>query len=71
MLRLYMRKQINFIIIFFCIVSSVSAKEPLVARLESTISNEIQKFAIGNYTFICKPYGVITLQSINTIQVEF
>lgn len=53
-----------FVIIYFCIVGSVIAKEPVLAILGNTYSNEIQKFGIGNYSFECKPYGVITLEKL-------
>ncbi len=64
MLKLYMRKKIIFAMICFCIINNLGAKEPLLARLEGTISNEIQKFGIQNYTFECKPYGILTLEAL-------
>ncbi len=42
----------------------LSAEEPIVAKYESAISNETQRFSIGTYSFLCKPYGVITLESL-------
>ena len=51
---------------FFCIgsLNTLDADEPIIAKYESTISNEAQRFSIGTYSFLCKPYGVITLESL-------
>ena len=35
-----------------------------IAELKSVNSNDIQKFRIGMYGFICQPYGVVTLEEV-------
>jgi hypothetical protein len=35
-----------------------------MAILNNVISNETQKFSIGNYSFICEPYGILTLEKL-------
>lgn len=64
MLKSYMRKKIAFVIIYFLIVLCLDAKEPLLARLEDIVSNETQKFGLENYTFECKPYGVLSIEAL-------
>jgi hypothetical protein len=64
MLKSHMRTKTVFAIICICITSTIIAKEPLLAMLENTLSNEIQKFGINNYSFKCKPYGVLTLERL-------
>lgn len=59
-----MRKKKLFAIICLLLTSTIIAKEPLLAMLEDTLSNEIQKFGVGNYTFKCVPYGVLTLEKL-------
>jgi len=59
-----MIKKITFIIICFCLFGSLSAKEPIIATLRSVLSNEVQKFSIGKYSFYCEPYGVMTLEKL-------
>jgi len=59
-----MRKKITFTIFCIYITSCLGAKEPLIAMLDNIVSNEIQKFGIGNYTFECKTYGVLTLETL-------
>ena len=43
---------------------TLSAKEPVLAKYEGAISNATQYFSIGTYSFLCKPYGLITLESL-------
>ncbi len=50
--------------ICFYIIISLDASELVLARLENTMSNEKQKFGIANYTFDCKVYGVLTLETL-------
>lgn len=62
-----MSKLIYFFIllsVFLSPLSSVYAKEPTMAILNSIISNESQKLSIENYSFICSPYGVLTLEKL-------
>ncbi len=59
-----MRKIVIIIIISFYMLNNLSAKEPLLARYEALISNDIQIFGIRNYTFRCKTYGIATLETL-------
>lgn len=59
-----MHKFIFLIFIHISILTSINAKEPTLATLISVISNDTQKFGIGNYSFYCSPYGVITLERL-------
>lgn len=43
---------------------NLEAKEPTLAILKNIDSNDFQKFSIKNSSFICQPYGVITLEEI-------
>ncbi len=58
-------KNYIFISLFFILNISIYAKEPTLAILRSVQSNEYQKFSIGMYEFICRPYGVLTLQQLH------
>jgi hypothetical protein len=60
MLRLYMYKYF----IFFLFTPFVLANEPTLAKMVSVDSNELQKLSIANYSFYCRPYGVITLDRL-------
>ena len=42
----------------------LSAKEPTVVILDNVISNEVQEFRIGEYSFRCIPYGVLSLERL-------
>jgi len=61
-----MRKIIIYSIIYINILSNLVAKEPLLAILDTIVSNETQIFSIKNFTLECKPYGVITLEKLYT-----
>jgi len=56
------------IIIFFLFQiyfsSFLNAKEPVLATLLDVISNSTQKFTMLNFTFYCKPYGVLSIDTI-------
>jgi len=42
----------------------LEAKEPNLAILKNIDSNDFQRFSIKNSSFICEPYGVLTLEII-------
>jgi len=44
--------------------SVLLAKEPNLAILQSVVSNDTQKFSQGKSHFVCKPYGVVTLEQL-------
>ncbi len=50
-----------FILLFF---SSLYAKEPLIARLQHIYSNSTLKFQVEQTEFICKTYGVVSLDEL-------
>ena len=71
MLELDMLRKINILIFYTLLGTELCAKEPLLATLNTTLSNEIQKFTIGSYTFECKVHGVITLETLyNSSKVD-
>ncbi|MEA1956494.1 MAG: hypothetical protein U9N02_08380 [Campylobacterota bacterium] len=43
---------------------SLSAKEPILAILKNINSNDLQQFTLQNYSFYCRPYGIVTLEDI-------
>lgn len=53
-----------FLILFLYPFFTLKAQEPIVAVLVDVSSNQYQKFQIANSTFICKPYGVITINKL-------
>ena len=64
MLKLYMLRKTNIFILYIFLCISLDAKEPVLAVLNNSISNQVQIFGIGKYTFECRPYGLITLEKI-------
>jgi len=64
MLKSFMRVKITIIFTCLFILSGLNANEPLLARLETSISNEKQIFGIDSFTFTCTPYGVIALEKL-------
>ncbi|MEA3371472.1 MAG: thermonuclease family protein [Campylobacterota bacterium] len=47
--------------LFLELFLTLKAQEPTLGQLVNVYSNQYQKFKIGNFSFTCKPYGVITL----------
>jgi hypothetical protein len=64
MLELDMLRKINILILYTFLATGLCAKEHLLAILNTAVSNEIQKFGIGNYTFECRAYGVVVLETL-------
>lgn len=62
-----MNKILYFLIIMTLFVPSFYAKEPTLAILRAVYSNASQKFSISNYSFMCKPYGVVTIDELYAI----
>lgn len=62
MLKSYMNKL--FFIFPIVFINLLMASEPILAILTSVSSNGTQRFTIGNNSFECKPYGVITLDTL-------
>ena len=59
-----MLRKINIFIFYILFSLSLEAKEPILAILNDIVSNEVQKFSIGSYTFECKAYGVLSLETV-------
>jgi len=52
------------LILLFFIIFSLNAKEPILARLTNVVANDIQRFSIGNSSFICEVYGVVSIEKV-------
>ena len=66
MLELEMLKKIIFFVIYVCLTTFLNAREPFVAVLFNVVSNETQLFNSGGYDFCCKPYGILTLETLHS-----
>jgi len=64
MLEYFMPKFIPIFIFPVLLLLSLHAKEPMMAILQNVISNEMQKFTFGNYSFVCEAYGVVSLEKL-------
>jgi len=64
MLKSHMLRKINIYIFYILLSLPIDAKEPTLAILNNTISNAIQEFGIGDYSFECRSYGVLTLEKM-------
>jgi len=56
--------------IFILCFSVLSAKEPTLAILKNVYTNNIQKFSIGNYNYICKAYGIVSIEDLYNTSIE-
>jgi len=59
-----MNKILYFLILITIYTPFIDAKEPTLAILRAIYSNAEQKFSIAQYSFLCKPYGVITVDEL-------
>ena len=59
-----MNKILYFLIISILFSPLAFSKEPTLAILKAIYSNSNQKFSIRQYTFLCKPYGIVTLDEL-------
>lgn len=59
-----MPKFISIFTLPVLLILSLHAKEPMMAILQNVISNEMQKFTFGNYSFVCEAYGVVSLEKL-------
>ncbi len=59
-----MHKIIYFLLLQLFISTMLSAKEPTLVTLNAVLSNGVQKFTLGNYSFYSRPYGILTLQNL-------
>jgi len=59
-----MKKILNFLIILILCSSFVYSSEPTIATLRAVYSNSSQKFNIKQYEFLCKAYGVISVEDL-------
>ncbi len=42
----------------------LNAQEPTMAMVSHIYDNTYQKFQVSGYSFICKPYGIVTIESL-------
>ncbi|MFA6195065.1 MAG: thermonuclease family protein [Sulfurimonas sp.] len=59
-----MNKIIYFFLLYSLLLNSLNAKEPTLAILLSIDSNSFQRFNIEKNNFICRPYGILTLEEL-------
>ncbi len=59
-----MHRIIYFFILLIFLIYPLNAKEPVMAILDGVVANGIQKFTFAQYSFYCKPYGVLTLEML-------
>jgi hypothetical protein len=64
MLESFMHKFYTIFLLLFFSPLLIIAKEPFYAEVVNLIANDMQEFSYGNIQFICKPYGVITIDEI-------
>jgi len=57
-----MNKILAMFFIFF--LGFVDAKEPFLAILKKVYTNNLQTFRYKEFSFVCKPYGVLTLEEL-------
>jgi len=50
--------------ILFLLSISLNAKEPVMAILKNVYTNDEQQFTYMNYSFLCQPYGIVSLEDI-------
>jgi hypothetical protein len=59
-----MYKIVYFLVFGLYMNTFLYAKEPYLAILDNVVSNEIQEFHTAGYSFICKPYGVLSIEEL-------
>jgi len=59
-----MHKIVYIFILYLLLPFFLYAKEPVLAILDSVDSNGLQMFHIRDYSFVCRAYGVLTLQKL-------
>lgn len=59
-----MKKIIYIFVLQLIILTNIYAKESTLATLTNILSNELQEFRISQNSFICKPYGIVTLEKL-------
>jgi len=52
------------LIFIFLITVSLDAKEPTLAILKNVYSNDNQQFTYQNYSFTCRPYGIVSIEDV-------
>lgn len=59
-----MYKIISVFFLQLFILLSCQAQEPALGMLRAVQANDMQKFSFGNTHFICKAYGIISLEEL-------
>jgi len=54
----------NIIFLFLINISFLNAKEPTLAILKNVYANDVQQFTYHNYSFMCRPYGVVSIEDV-------
>ena len=70
MLKSHMLKKIQILLSSLLLSFSLDAKEPLLGKLTSVNSNEMQSFNISKLNLTCSPYGVLTLERLYEISAD-
>jgi hypothetical protein len=65
---LFKRLIIAYISIFF--FTALNAKEPTLAILKNVYTNNIQKFSISQYNYICKAYGIVSIDDLYSKSIQ-
>ena len=60
-----MHKLLFILYSHFFLLVSLSASEFIVATLHNIPSNGMQEFSISHHRFVCRPYGLVTLEELS------
>lgn len=55
---------LRIILLFYFLFSTLHAKEPIMALLVSIPANDIQTMNIAQNSFVCEPYGVVSIEEL-------
>ena len=55
-------KKLIFILLYWFVLD---AKEPILAILQNIPNNQVQEFSLYNYSYECRPYGVVTIEELS------
>jgi len=64
MLKCFMHNLVYFFILYMFSTLRLFAVEPTVAILDNVVSNGVQEFHVGSYSFVCTPYGVLSVEKL-------
>lgn len=55
---------LKLIYFYILLITALDAKEPLLTTLVNVVSNGTQQLSVGDYSFFCVPYGILTLEKL-------